>query len=147
MFDEICRKSLDTARLASRLGGAFYLSLHLIFEKNTFWKSSPYHDTIFRPGSPFDTVKTNVFLTRHAFHTLYAVLCGPRRRKIHSCLGVVLTSHVQFSKRGFKHYLQHFVKIVVGSSRLSLKYFTFGQGCILGGASYFRLFCCEPLFD
>ena len=36
VFDEICRKSLDTARLASRLGGAFYLSTHLIFEKNTF---------------------------------------------------------------------------------------------------------------
>ena len=32
-FDEICRISLDTARLASRLGGAFYLSLHLNFEK------------------------------------------------------------------------------------------------------------------
>ncbi len=36
VFDEICRISIDTARFASRLGGAFYLSTHLNFEKNTF---------------------------------------------------------------------------------------------------------------
>ena len=78
---------------------------------------------MFRPGAPFDIVKTNIFLTRHAFHTLYAVLRGPRKRKINSCLGVLLTSHVQFFERGFDNYLQHLVMVVVGQSRLSLKYF------------------------
>ena len=60
-----------------------------------------------------------VYLTRHAFHTMYAVLRGPRRQKINSCLGVLLTSHVQFFERGFDNYLQHFVMMVVSSSRLS----------------------------
>ena len=64
--------------------------------------------------------KNNIFLTRHAFHTLYAVLGDARRWKINSCLGVLLTSFAPFFERGFDNYLQHFVVMVIGSSRLSL---------------------------
>ena len=64
---------------------------------------------------------------RHAFHTIYALLRGPRKREINSCLGVLLTSFVQFLDRGFDNYLQHFVMMEVGASRLSLWYFLFAN--------------------
>ena len=58
---------------------------------------------------PFETVRINIFLMRQAFHTLYTAFRGPRRREINSCLGVLLTSFVQFLERGFDNDLQHFV--------------------------------------
>ena len=79
--------------------------------------------TNFRPRRSQSVVKTNIFLTRHAFHTLYMVLGDARRRKINSCLRVLLTSFVLFFERGFDNYLQHFVVMATGSSHLSLCFF------------------------
>ena len=78
---------------------------------------------------------------RQAFHTLYTALRGPRRREINSGLGVLSTSFVQFLERGFDDYLQHFVMMVIRSSRLSLKYFEFANL----GASHLLLFYSEQL--
>ena len=79
--------------------------------------------TNFRPRTSQSVEKNNIFLTRHAFHTLYAVLGDARRRKINSCLGVLLTSFAPFFERGFDNYLQHFVVMATGSSHLSLCFF------------------------
>ena len=80
--------------------------------------------TNFRPRTSQSVEKKHIFLTRHAFHTLYAVLGDARSRKINSCLGVLLTSFAPFFERGFDNYLQHFVVMATGSSHLSLCFFT-----------------------
>ena len=80
--------------------------------------------TNFRPRASQSVEKNNIFLTRHAFHTLYVVLGDARRRKINSCLRVLLTSFAPFFERGFDNYLQHFVVMATGSSHLVLCFFT-----------------------
>ena len=45
------------------------------------------------------------------------LLRGPRRQKINSCLGILLTSFASFFEKGFDIYLQHFVMMVWWSAR------------------------------
>ena len=103
--------------------------------------------TNFRPRTSQSVVKTNIFLTRHAFHTLYVVLGDARRRKINSCLRVLFTAHAHFLEKGFKHYIQHFVLISVGWSRPFLHYFACVCCCVLGGASLYREFWSRQFFE
>ena len=91
--------------------------------------------TNFHPRTSQSVVKTNIFSTRHAFHTLYAVLGDARRRKINSCLGVLLTSFAPFSERGFDNYLQHFVVMATDSSHLSLCFFACAVSAFWEGPS------------